>query len=99
MPCCLVGCFALIGPRFAAVVWWLFDQGRWKVVFDDNIVLPLLGILVVPWTTLAYVWVAPGGVDGLEWILVGIGLLLDIGSWLGGYGNRTRYETYYRERF
>jgi hypothetical protein len=99
MPCCLVGCFALIGPRFAAVVWWLFDQGRWAVVFNDNIILPLLGILLVPWTTLAYVWVAPGGVDGLEWIVIGIGLFLDIGSWLGGYGNRSQYQTYYRERF
>ena len=44
-----------------------------------------------PWTTLAYVLMSPGGVDGLQWLVVGFGVLLDLGALGGGgYSNRNR---------
>jgi len=76
--CCLVGGAAIVGPRFALAIWWIFGTkvedafGSW--------VWPLLGLLFAPWTTLAYViaW-QPGGVNGnWEALLVIAGIALDI---------------------
>ena len=54
-------------------------------------VWPLIGGLFVPWTTLAYLIVFPGGVVGLDWVWLGLGLLFDLGSHFGGgYRHRDR---------
>jgi hypothetical protein len=88
--CCLITILLLIGPRAAALVWALTDPARWQVF--ENPVLPCLGIVFLPWTLLAYVLVAPGGVEGLEWVLLIIAFLSDIGSTSGGaVKNRNRF--------
>jgi hypothetical protein len=77
---CLVLLFALISPRLALVATWLFTHllGR---AFDSWLV-PVAGFLLLPWTTLAYVWMWRSGntVEGLEWFLVGLGFLFDLGA-------------------
>lgn len=84
---CLV-IFALIfSPRLVMVVWWLFDMARWSSTFD-TVLLPVLGFLLAPWTTLMYVLVAPGGVSELDWVLMGIAVLVDLGSIGGGVARR-----------
>ncbi len=88
--CCIVTVLLLIGPRAAILVWWLIDSVRWTSVFG-SFIWPLLGFLFLPWTTLAYVLVAPGGVAGFDWVWLAIGLIVDIGMYSGGvYGNRDR---------
>lgn len=77
--CCLITILLLVGPRATALVWALVDQARWQVTFD-NLILPCLGILFLPWTTLAYVLVAPGGVEGINWLWLIIAFLIDMGS-------------------
>ena len=38
-----------------------------------------------------YVLVAPGGVDGFDWVWMALAILGDIGMYAGGgYGNRDR---------
>jgi hypothetical protein len=76
--CCLVLLFGLLGPRFAIIAMWLFGN-RVDLAFDSWL-WPLLGLLVAPWTTLMYLlaWSPGGGVSGGEWILVGIGVALDL---------------------
>ena len=37
---------------------------------------------------MAYVLMSPGGVQGLQWLVVALGLLIDIGAFGGGYRNR-----------
>jgi hypothetical protein len=92
--CCLFTTLVLLGPRFGVLIWWLFDPARWNLAFDLW-VWPLLGALFVPWTTLMYVIVFPGGVDGLDWLWLGLGLFADIGSWSGGaWGNRRQVSSY-----
>ncbi|MCA9904650.1 MAG: hypothetical protein KC547_12415 [Anaerolineae bacterium] len=92
--CCIITILLLIGPRAAAIVWALVDQARWQVTFD-NLILPCMGIMFLPWTTLAYVLVAPGGVGGLDWVWLIIAFLIDIGSLSGGaYKNRDRIRQY-----
>ena len=70
--CCLFAILVLVGPRAAILVWWLFDQIRWAAAFD-TFIWPLLGFLFLPWTTLVYVLVFPGGIDGFDWLWLAIG--------------------------
>jgi hypothetical protein len=85
---CLV-IFALIfSPRLVMVIWWLLDMARWSATFD-NVLVPILGFVLLPWTTLMYVLVATGGVTGIDWLWLGIGVLVDLGS-LGGGAARSR---------
>ena len=88
--CCFLAILAILGPRAAILVWWLVDQVRWNQAFD-TFIWPFLGFLFLPWVTLAYVLVFPGGVDGFDWVWLGLALLLDLSSWFGGgYTNRSR---------
>ena len=88
--CCLVTSLFFLGPRAAIVVWWLLQPLRWQATFS-TFVWPLLGFLFLPWTTLAYVVVAPGGVAGAEWLLLAIAFVVDLAGYAGGgYGNRGR---------
>ena len=98
--CCLVTTLLLLGPRLAILVWWLMDSARFNLAFNTEVwplhlavpfwIWPLLGALLVPWTTLAYLIVSPGGVVGLDWLWLGLGLLIDLGSHSGGYRQRNR---------
>lgn len=95
MGCCL-GVSLLAGaPRLALLIWWLWQPTRvvgtfvgWGTtvggVTAPNWVWPLLGLLVLPWLTVAYIFVAPGGISTLEWVVLGFALLLDLGAHGGG---------------
>lgn len=88
--CCVLSLLLFIGPRIAAIAWYITDTARWSAAFG-SIIWPILGVVLLPWTTLAYVWMSTGGVSGLEWVIVGLGLLLDVGAFGGGgYSRRNR---------
>jgi hypothetical protein len=90
--CCLVTVILLLGPRLGAILWWLFDMDRWAQTFP-NIILPILGIIFLPWTLLAYVFVYPGGIVGLDWLWIVLGVVFDLSSYGGGgWGNRGRFR-------
>ena len=94
--CCFFTALVLFGPRLAILIWWLIDPTRWNAAFN-SFLWALLGFLFLPWTTIMYVLVFPGGVTGFDWIWLGLGLLVDIGSYTGGgYGNRHRVPGYSR---
>jgi hypothetical protein len=79
--CCLALVAGFLGPRFALLLWWIFGD-RVDAAFDSW-VWPLLGLLFLPWTTLAYVlvWSPVVDVEGAEWIVVALGFLLDIATY------------------
>jgi hypothetical protein len=90
MPCVAV-LLALISPRLALFGVWLFSNilGR---AFDSTIV-PILGFFLLPWTTLAYAVMWDAGthrVSGLEWFIVVLAFLADLGSYVGGSTSRAR---------
>lgn len=88
--CCVLAVLAVFGSRLAAIAWYFVDTARWSAAFS-NILWPILGVIFLPWTTMAYVLMSPGGVDGLQWLVVVLGLLIDIGSVGGGdYSRRNR---------
>ena len=90
--CCLFASMVLIGPRFAILVWWVIDNDRWQAAFDSFFV-PFIGFIFVPWTTLMYVAVFPNGVNGFDWIILGLGILADFASWTSGGWSGRRYRT------
>ena len=79
--CCFLLLFAALGPRFAIVAMWLFGN-RVDAAFGSAI-WPLLGLLFAPWTTLMYLlaWSPVGGVSGGEWLIVGLGVALDLATY------------------
>lgn len=89
--CCLLTVFLFLGPRAALALWWLVDMTRFNVVYN-NFFLPFLGFLFLPFTTIMYtlVW-QPTGIEGFNWVWIGLAVVLDIASYGGGgYGNRNR---------
>ena len=59
--CCFFSVLLFLGPRAAILIWWLVNPLLWQATFD-RFIWPLLGFIFVPWTTLMYVLVAPGGI-------------------------------------
>jgi hypothetical protein len=90
---CLLGLLARIG---LLVVW--LQTPLVKTGFHDGWILPLLGLLFVPLTTLSYVVVyalGDGTVTGAAWLWVVLGLLFDLGIHGSGVSsNRTRVRRY-----
>jgi hypothetical protein len=88
---CLFVVLLFFGPRSAIALWWIFDPLRFDVTFT-SFWLPFLGFLFIPWTTLMYVLVAPGGLNGLDFLWLGLAIALDIASYSSGgvYGRRRR---------
>jgi hypothetical protein len=80
---------AFFTPRIVLFILWLFTSYLSRAF--DGFVLPFLGFLFLPATTLAYAIAQNelGGVNGLGLIVVLIGLAVDIGL-LGGGASRRR---------
>ena len=88
--CCMLTTLVLLGPRLAILVWWLINPARFALAFGSWI-WAILGTIFVPWTTLVYLLIFPGGIVGLDWLWLALGILADIASYTGGgWGNRDR---------
>lgn len=87
MPCLAV-LVALISPRLALVVTWLFSDMLSRAY--DSWLVPLIGFFVLPWTTFAYalMWdLGTRDVHGFEWFIVVLAFLADLASY-GGTARR-----------
>ena len=89
---CLLVLLASFAPRVALIFVWIFSDLVDRAF--DSFVIPLLGLLVLPYTTLFYVlaWSPVGGVSGWGWALVTLGFFCDIWHLAGSaYTGRARY--------
>ena len=88
---CLIILLLVLGPRAVIIVWWLFEPGQWNAAFG-TFLIPLIGFLLLPWTTLVYVFVAPGGLVGLDYLWLALALVADLSSHAGStaVGRRRR---------
>ena len=86
--CCVLALLAFLGPRLAIFLLWIFTNYLSRAF--DGFVLPLLGFLFLPWTTIAWAIAQNefGGTNGIGLLIIVIGVLADIGI-LGG-GARAR---------
>jgi hypothetical protein len=86
---CFFALLAAGAPRIALIVLWLFTP-LVKNAFESAIVVPLLGLIFLPFTTVVYVLVSPGGMMGFEWLLLIFAFLVDLGAYGSGIFSRKR---------
>ena len=89
MPC-LVGCLALVTPRFAIVLVVFFSDYIGRAY--ETALWPFIGFLFMPLTTLAYAWAinSRGSVEGLQLVVVVVAVLFDLGLVGGSAAKRRR---------
>jgi len=77
---CLIALIAVLSPRLAVILLWLFTNYVDKAF--AGWFLPLLGVIFLPWTTLFYILVdiAPGPIHVAGWIVIGLGVVLDLSA-------------------
>ncbi len=96
----MCGCFVLgLGaffPRVAILLVWLFTNPSWVTrAFNGEWLLPLLGVILLPYTTLAYILLyqlQDGRVTGFSWFLVALAFVIDLGAWFGGARGGANYR-------
>lgn len=86
----IVGCLALMAPRFAIVLVVVFSDYIGRAY--ETMVWPFLGFLFMPLTTLAYAWAinSRGSVGGVQLVVVVIAVLVDLGLLGGSAASRKR---------
>ncbi len=98
----LFGClfaFALaFAPRVVLVLAWIFS-GRWQIVWGGQWFLPLLGIVFLPYTTIMYMltW-SPAGIQGWDWMWIGLGVFMDVMKWSQIAANRKGIPGYPKDQ-
>jgi len=88
---CLLALLALLLPRVAIVVIFLFT--RWLHVAFASWIWPLLGFIFLPYTTLAYTAAVLNTAGGITpgWLaLIIVAVLADLAHWGGGYRSHRR---------
>jgi hypothetical protein len=91
---CLVAFGLAVAPRFFLILAWLFSE-RWQIVWRGDILVPLLGIIFLPFTTVMYmlVWTATG-IQGWDWLWIALGLFLDMAQYQQAAANRDQVPGY-----
>jgi hypothetical protein len=92
--CCLGLSVVFFGPRFAFALLWIFDTTRINAAFS-TVLWPILGLLFAPWTVLAYalMWGPVHGVSGFGWVIVGLGVVIDLMTYSARAAARNRFQT------
>jgi hypothetical protein len=88
--CCFFAALIFLGPRFAFLIWWMIPQGRAAINLTfDTYIVPLLGLIFLPWTTLMITFVyGVNGLVGWDWLWVGLAIAADIATYTGGIARR-----------
>ncbi len=86
--CCVLILLAFFTPRIVLFILWLFTD--YLIRAFDGFLLPFLGFLFLPATTLAYAIAQNelGGLNGLGVVVVLVGLAVDVGLLGGGARQR-----------
>lgn len=79
-------------PRLLTLFFWIARPERWNAAFNGPI-LPILGIIFLPFTTLVYViLVTPGqSLSGLDIVFLLVAVAIDVFNWgASAYANKER---------
>ena len=92
---CLFALFAGVFPRLGLLIVWVARPVMVNAAFDTWI-LPLLGIIFMPFATLIYVILyTPGvGLTSWEWFWVVLAGLFDLGHWAASATQRRQIPGY-----
>ena len=90
MPCFLL-LVILLFPRVALVLMWIFSTYLQRA-FHGGLVLPVLGFIFLPLTTIVYAWELNSGMPtagiNLLWLLIAV--IIDLGGLGGGAHRQSR---------
>jgi hypothetical protein len=97
---CIFLAIAAFAPRVGVGILWLFTDLEQKAFFGWPLgawFWTLLGLIFLPWTTLIFILVssAMGGMSLFAWLLVGIGLVMDLGQHFQTYQDRDKATAVY----
>ncbi len=91
MPCLLL-ILVLAFPRIALVLLFFFSNYLQRAY--HGLLLPLLGFLFLPLTTLAYAWMVNTRqpIEGINLLILVVAIVIDVGGLGGGeYHRRSRW--------
>jgi hypothetical protein len=93
--CCMLAALSVFGPRLAFLVYWLIPYGQLKITAAFNgWVVPLLGLIFMPWTTFVYSLVFP--VFGFDWFWLALAIVADLGAYGASAARRKDVGRYRR---
>ncbi len=87
---CLLVILVLIFPRIALVLLFLFSHYLEHAY--RGLILPIVGFLFLPLTTLAYAWMVNSGrpTEGINLLILIVAVVIDLGGLSGGEYHRRR---------
>jgi len=90
VPCALLLVFLLF-PRVALVLMWIFSTYLQRA-FHGGLVLPVIGFIFLPLTTIVYAWELNSGMPtagiNLLWLLIAV--VIDLAELGGGAHRQSR---------
>lgn len=86
---CLLALMSAFAPRLVFLIIWIARPAYVDAVFD-TFILPLLGLIFLPFATLMWVLLdqPPIGVHGWDWFWIVIAVFLDLSHYAGAYSQR-----------
>lgn len=96
MPC-LFALMAGFFPRLATLLLWIARPNMVSAAFNGGWLLPILGIIFLPFTTLMYVilWTPGIGLTGGDWLWLILAVVLDLMHYSStAYSNRNQIPGY-----
>jgi hypothetical protein len=87
---CLILILVLAFPRIVLVLMFLLSNYLQRAY--HGLILPLLGFLFLPLTTLAYAWMVNSklSLEGVNLLILLVAVILDVGGLSGGEYHRRR---------
>jgi hypothetical protein len=87
---CLVFLLVLAFPRLVLVLMFLFSGYLQRAY--DNLLIPILGFIFLPLTTIVYAWMVNThmAIAGINLIILIVAVVIDVGGLGGGAWHRRR---------
>ena len=88
---CLLVILAAIFPRIVLVLVFLFSNYLERAY--HGLIVPLLGFIFLPLTTLVYAWFVNSRLpmEGVNLIILIVAVVIDVGGWGSGAYHRRRW--------
>jgi len=87
---CLLVILVAFFPRIALVLLFFFSNFLERAY--HGLLIPLLGFIFLPLTTIVYAWMVNTGhaLAGINLIVLIVAVIIDLGGWGGGYHRSRR---------
>jgi uncharacterized oligopeptide transporter (OPT) family protein len=88
MPCCVLALLLMLTPRVVLVLMFLFSNYLGRAY--HGLLIPVLGFLFLPLTTIVYAWLVNSQlpIQGVYLVALVVAVIIDIGGIGGGHYSR-----------